>query len=306
MAENPTWVPSERQPKPQDLSGDDQGLASQWVGTSEINIGPVLDTTERRNLVKKLLCIWRDCFAKTMRGIYSTDLIHLSIDLNPDAKPMYQPIKRYTPKESAFAAKVFPEMKAAAIIARATSDLGARSQFPPKKNDSDELKVVHNLIPMSKYTMKPQYPMHRIDEVTDTLIKPNFKAFFSTNASDGYWAIPIKEEDKYKTGFVTPHGYNVCLQMRHRFKGTCATYSQFADLTFGPLLKTEAAETMPSIIGDRGKAAFCLFMDNHMGAAKRSKTCSSSCSWSTSLELGLDWYIYPAIRPSCSWTCSRW
>lgn len=67
-----------------------------------------------------------------MRDIHPTDLIHHSIDLTPDAKPVYQSIKRYTPKERAFAAKIFPEMEAAEIITRAASDWGARSQFPPK------------------------------------------------------------------------------------------------------------------------------------------------------------------------------
>lgn len=260
--------PVKRRPKPRELSMDDQGLIDQWFDESEITVGPVADTLERRDLVKRLLYTWKDCFAKTMRDIHPTDLIHHSIDLTPDAKPVYQSIKRYTPKERAFAAKIFPEMEAAGIITRAASDWGARSQFPPKKKGSDDLRVVHNFIPVNKYTIKPQYPMHRIDEVTDTLIKPKFKAYFCTDASNGYWAVPIKEGDEYKTGFVTPHGQYIYLRMGQGLKGACATYSQFGDLTFGPLPKTEDAEAMPSIIGDQGKAAFCLFMDDHMGATE--------------------------------------
>lgn len=76
-------------------------------------------------------------------------LIHHSIDLTADAKSVYQPIKRYTPKERAFAAKIFPEMEAAEFIMRAASDWGARSQFPPKKEGSDDLRVVHNFIPFN-------------------------------------------------------------------------------------------------------------------------------------------------------------
>lgn len=128
--------------------------------------------------------------------------------------------------------------------------------------------MIHNFIPVNKYTIKPQYPMHRIDEVIDTIIKPKHKAFFSTDASNGYWAVPIKEGDQYKTGFVTPHDQYIYLRMSQGLKGACATYSQFGDLTFGPLPKTEEVAAMPSIIGSHDNAAFCLFMDDHMGATE--------------------------------------
>ena len=55
--------------------------------------------------------------------------------------------------------------------------------------------------------------MHRIDEVLDTIVKPKYKVFSCTDASNRYWAVPIKEGDKYKTGFVTPHGQYIYLSM---------------------------------------------------------------------------------------------
>ena len=83
-------------------------------------------------------------------------------------------------------------------LLQAASDWGARSQFPPKKKDSDDLRVVHNFIPVNRFTIKPQYPMHKIDEALDTLIKPKFLVFFCTDAANGYWAIPVKGGDQYK------------------------------------------------------------------------------------------------------------
>ena len=76
--------------------------------------------------------------------------------------------------------------------------------------------------------------MHRIEEVTDTIIKLKLNTFFSTDASNGYWAIPIKDGDQYKAGLVTPHGQYIHLRMGQGLKGACATYSQFDDLVFGP------------------------------------------------------------------------
>ena len=103
-------------------------------------------------------------------------MIHHSIDLTADARPVYQSVKRYTPREREFVARIFPEMEEAGIITRAASDWEARSQFPPRKKESDQPWVVHNFIAVNKYTIKPQYPMHRIDEVIDTIIKPKFTA----------------------------------------------------------------------------------------------------------------------------------
>lgn len=259
--------PVERRPQRRDLSNADRAEIDAWFSQSEITIGAIANSQELIDAAKRLMYTWRDCFVKSMREVKPTDLIEHSIDLTCDAKPVYASIKRYTPKEKEFAAKVFPEMEEAGIIMRAASDWGARTQFPPKKKGSDALRVVHNFIPVNKYTIKPQYPMHRIDEVIDTLIKPRYRAFFSTDASNGYWAIPIKAGDEYKAGFVTPHGQYIYLRMGQGLKGACATYSQFGDLVFGPLPKTKEREAMPSIIGDHEEAGFCLFVDDHMGAA---------------------------------------
>ena len=260
--------PVTRRPQLRELSNADQSEVDNWFQGSEITIGSEADTLERKILAKRLLYTWRDCFAKTLRDIEPTDLVHHSIDLVDDAKPVYQTIKRYTPKEKEFAARIFPEMEEAGIIMRAASDWGARTQFPPKKKGSDALRVVHNFIPVNKFTIKPQYPMHRIDEVIDTIIKPKYRVFFSTDASNGYWAVPIKAGDEYKTGFVTPHGQYIYRRMGQGLKGACATYSQFGDLVFGPLPKTAQCKAMPTIIGNQGKTAFCLFMDDHIGAGE--------------------------------------
>ena len=73
--------------------------------------------------------------------------------------------------------------------------------------------MVHNFTPLNKFTIKPAYPGHLIDEVLDTIVKPKFSVFFSADAANGYWAVPMKRGDEYKTGFVTPHGQYVYLRM---------------------------------------------------------------------------------------------
>lgn len=48
--------------------------------------------------------------------------------------------------------------------------MGSKDQVSPHKKGSEELRVVHNLIPINKYTVKSSYPIHRLEEVLDTII----------------------------------------------------------------------------------------------------------------------------------------
>jgi hypothetical protein len=77
-------------------------------------------------------------------------------------------------------------MEEAGIIVRGNSDWDAKTKFPPKKKGSDQLRVVHNFIPLNNYTIKPQYPMHLIDEVLENIIQPRYTTWFSADASNGY------------------------------------------------------------------------------------------------------------------------
>lgn len=267
--------PTTRRPENRELSTEPQPVVDEWFDQSGITIGNVANTPVKRQAARRLLYTWRDCFAKSLKDIKPTDLIFHSIDLTPDAKPVYRRGRRWTPREREFASKVFPEMEDAGIIVLASSEWGALSQFPPKKKGSIELRVVHNFIPVNKYTIKPGWPMHRIEDVIDVMIRPRYLVYFSSDASNSYWAIPMKPGDEYKTGVITPNGQYIYLRMGQGLKGACATYSQFGDMVFGPLPKVQAdieqgiqaSQAMPTLIGSHGETAFTLFMDDHMGAA---------------------------------------
>ena len=164
----------------------DQAVINQWFDDSVITIGSMADTIEKENLSNRLLYTWQECFAKTLRDIKPTDLIEHSINLKPNARPSYSKIPRYTEKERQFCDRIFPEIEEAGIITRASSDWGCRSRFPLKKNGSEELRVVHNYISLNSQTIKPQYPIHRIEEIIDTIIRPKHRGYFITDASNCY------------------------------------------------------------------------------------------------------------------------
>ena len=261
--------PTERRPMQRPLSDASPELIEAWVASSGITIGPKADTPERIERTQRLLYTWKDCFAVNIRDIKATDLIEHSIDLEPNAKPVKGTLPRYTAEERQFANRIFPELEDAGIIVRRSSPWGARTKFPPKKKGSPLMRVVHNFIPVNRYTIKSAYPMHHLEEVVDTLITPGFGVYFMSDASNSYWAVPMKASDVNKTGFLTPNGQWVYLRMGQGLKGAPHTYAQFGDLVFGPLPKnTQGAKRMPSIIGRFKDYAFQIFMDDHSAAAK--------------------------------------
>ena len=212
------------------------------------------DTPERMEKAQRLLYTWKDCFATNVRDIKATDIIEHSIDLEPNAKPVKGTLPRYTQQEREFANRIFPELEDAGIIVRRSSPWGARTKFPPKKKGSPLMRVVHNFIPINKYTIKSAYPMHHLEEVVDTLIKPNYKVYFSSDASNGYWAVPVRPCDRNKTGFLTPNGQWV--------------YLRITDLVFGPLPpNSEGVPRLSTLIGNHGNHAFSVFMDDHAASS---------------------------------------
>lgn len=192
--------------------------------------------------------------------------------MKPGAIPVTGKVPKYTTVERAFVNEIFLAMEDAGIIIRQSGQWGARTKFPPKKKGSTELRVVHNFIPVNRYTIKSSYPVHNLEQTLDIILQPGFDVYFSSDTANGYWAISIKAKDCNKTGFITPNGQWVYLCMGQRLKGAAHTYSQFTDTVFSPLPKVGNIPRMPTVIGVRKNDSFGVYMDDHIGAARNFDT----------------------------------
>jgi hypothetical protein len=76
---------------------------------------------------------------------------------------------------------------------------------------------------------------------------PFFRLFSQTDASWGFWGIPITEEDKIKTGFRTLNGLYFYNNMSIGLTGSPNTYARFGDLVFRHLFFKDGTE-LPSIL----------------------------------------------------------
>lgn len=62
-------------------------------------------------MIWKMLFIWKDCFARNLKEIRTTDFIQHTINLKPNVRLIYSKILRYNRKKRQFAAEIFLKMK---------------------------------------------------------------------------------------------------------------------------------------------------------------------------------------------------
>ena len=146
--------PTERRSVTREITTAPMDEINVWFEASGITIGPKADTPERIERARRLVYTYKDCFATTIREIKATDLIEHSIDLEEGARPVKGTLPKYTQEEREFANQIFPELEDAGIIIRCSSEWGARTKFPSKKKGSSLKRLVHNFVPLNKYTRK--------------------------------------------------------------------------------------------------------------------------------------------------------
>ena len=92
--------------------------------------------------------------------------------------------------------------------------------------------------------------MHRLEKIIDIFIKPRYITYFTSDAANGYWVIPIKPENFNKTGFLSPNGQWVYKKIGQDLKKAPYIYAQFSDLVFKLLPKTESVPRLLLLIGN--------------------------------------------------------
>jgi hypothetical protein len=126
------------------------------------------------------------------------------IDLVDGAVPQRMRTRRYPPGPLRQAAeKQTEDMLRDGIVRPSTSSSWSASVvLVPKKNG--KLRYCVDYTALNKITKPLAYDLPRIDDFLDSL--GGAKYFSSLDMMSGYWAIPVREEDKEKTAFQSPLG----------------------------------------------------------------------------------------------------
>ena len=250
-------------------------MCDRWVTEKGINIYDGL-TAKEKHAANRLVYTWKDIFESDLLKIRTTDLIKHAIDLKPGAIPERAKTPLYTEAEMKVPNMLILQMEQAGLILRCDSIWVSSTKFPPKPNlpanQEGNLRMVHNYIPLNWYTMKSQYPCPRIDQIVHNVLKRNNRCFFYTDATDSYWAIPLRKEDYPLTAFMTPWGQYCYKVMGQGLKESAHTYSRFWDLVFEAIPEDRSTPgivrpAFPPLVGERVDIAFNGLIDDSYGSA---------------------------------------
>ena len=234
--------------------------------------------------MKCLLFTWKDIFNIDPETMPVTDSVIHTIPTYSHIRPWRSKDKVYTQKEVQWQRENIPRLLNAGVISYCDSPWSARIKHPVKKDGT--LRMVNIFCPINEVTIKSNYPMKRIESIVNTLSQEKYKSGskFQSDASNGYYAVPLWREHAYKTAFSCSLGqfcYNV---MGQGLSGAPHTYSCLKDLAMGCI---PAPNEEPSIQGEtvvkaednmaesqsamggwgQGSVAYEYFLDDDYGVA---------------------------------------
>lgn len=166
-----------------------------------LNIGPHV-TDAQKNKLLELLNDYRTCFAFDLSELGTTNITEMHIKLNDESPVAYKPY-RLAYSERIVVRNLVNELLDHKIITESNSCYASPIVLVSKKNNEHRLCVDYRAL--NKKTVKDSFPMPVID---DQLERLNGKKYFtSLDLKSGYYQIPIANESRHLTAFVTPDGH---------------------------------------------------------------------------------------------------
>ena len=154
-----------------------------------------------RERLRELVCKYRDVFALRDSELGTTDLVEHHI-VTTDSKPIKIPAHRISPAKLHIVEEEVTSMLERGVIQSSSSPYSAPIVLVKKKDGSTRFCVDYRAL--NSVTIKDAFPIPKIAQTFDALRGAKF--FSSMDLASGYWQVPIAEEDRHKTAFVTPDG----------------------------------------------------------------------------------------------------
>lgn len=170
------------------------------VTLDEIKINPNLTLLQKQQVLQ-LINKYRDCFAQNLSELGCTDKAEMHIELNDTTPVVYRPY-RLSHSEKEVVRDMVTELIENDIAEESNSAYASPIILVRKKTGGYRLCV--DFRALNRKTIKDHFPMPRIDDQLD-LLNGN-KYYTSLDLASGYYQIPISDNCKHLTAFVTPDG----------------------------------------------------------------------------------------------------
>lgn len=169
-----------------------------FVNYTQCNL--LSNTKDFNSELKNLLLNFDNIFSKDKYDIGKCSIIEHTINVRGDA--VRQPLRRLPHFLRNYVKSEIENMLNAGIITSSKSPWASPMVLVKKKNG--EHRVCIDYRKLNSQTIKDSYPIPRIDDYLDMLM--GAKVFSTLDLKNGYYQIPISEDDKEKTAMITPFG----------------------------------------------------------------------------------------------------
>lgn len=167
---------------------------------TSVNCGTSLNEDQRQGL-QSLLAKYDNCFSSGLHDLGYTSVTEMTIELN-DADPIVYRPYRMSHAEKSLVRTMIQDMLDGDIIKESSSPYASPIIMVQKKTGDKRLCVDYRAL--NRKTKKDHYPIPRVEDQLDLLAGNTL--FTSLDLASGYYQIPISEESRPKTAFVTPEG----------------------------------------------------------------------------------------------------
>lgn len=156
---------------------------------------------DERLLLQQLLSKYNDCFSNGLKDLGFTDVTDMEIELEDSEPVVYRPY-RMSFAERSLVRGMVQEMIESGIVRESSSPYASPIVLVQKKTGEKRLCVDYRAL--NRKTKKDHYPLPRVEDQLDLLAGNT--VFTSLDLASGYYQIPMAEESRHKTAFVTPDG----------------------------------------------------------------------------------------------------
>ncbi|GBM41059.1 Retrovirus-related Pol polyprotein from transposon 17.6 [Araneus ventricosus] len=197
---------------------------------SEINIDSNIENERKKELVQ-LLNEYRDCFALNISELGSNNLTKVDIKEVEGSKPVcIKPYKTNAPERAAIK-EIVREWRENCIVSDTRSPYASPVLLVKKKTGENRLVIDYRRL--NSQTIKDNFPLSKIDDLLEQLHDYSF--FTTLDLAHGYLQIPLTENAKQKTAFITPDETGQFERMIFGLTNATAEFQRFMCLALGPL-----------------------------------------------------------------------